>query len=57
MDIMNDKTKQLIEAYEAIIFGKDGIGLINDYYFNLESYLDNELKELKQLKKELGIED
>jgi hypothetical protein len=52
-----NKAKELIEAYEAIIFGDKGMGLINDYYYHLESYLDNEIEHAKHLKKELNIEE
>ena len=53
---MNNKMKELIKAYEAIIYGDNGVGLIDDYHYHFSSYLDNEIEHAKQLKKELNIE-
>ena len=55
---MNNKAKELIKAYEAIIFGNDeDLGLIHLYNYDYKSSWDERIENAKQLKKELGIED
>ena len=54
---MNNKAKELIKAYEAIIFGNDeDLGLIHLYNYDYKSSWDERIENVKQLKKELAVE-
>ena len=55
-EIMNDKVKELIKLYEAILHGKEEkMGLFDCYDNYYVGCWDEQLKEVENLKQELDI--